>query len=172
MLQLCEKLTDFYIAFSQYQLDRIPLFYGGAGSFYYHMWTPKGTVWHQEDSSALLSPALYNEFIKPFDEKIVKSFAGNIMHQHPTGYLPTDKYIEMGMTALELHVDEGGLSAESLYPIHMKILEKTPLLIWGKLSKQDLDWIFSKLPSEGLAIMTVVDNHQQAVEIWNQYMKN
>ena len=38
------------------QIERIPDFHGGVGSFYYNAWAPKGTIWHQEDAAALLSP--------------------------------------------------------------------------------------------------------------------
>ena len=56
--KICERLTDFWIAFGKFQLDRIPLFHGGIGSFYYNMWAPAGTVWHQEDAAALIYPFL------------------------------------------------------------------------------------------------------------------
>lgn len=67
------------------------------------MWAPAGTVWHQEDAVALLSPHLYSEFVEPCDVAITEAFGGCIMHQHSTGYVPTEAYLEMNMTALELH---------------------------------------------------------------------
>ena len=51
------------------------------------------------------------------------------MHQHPTGFVPTDFYIQMPFTALELHIDEGGPSAEELYETHTNILNKKTFLI-------------------------------------------
>ncbi len=171
MHELCGKLTDFFIEAGKLQLELIPDFYGGLGSFYYNMWAPKGTIWHQEDAAALLSPAYYEEFIRPCDEKIVASFGGCIMHEHSTGYVPTKSYLEMGMTALELHIDTGGPSAESLYDWHTMILEKKPLLIWGDIPKEDMDWIFKKLPVKGLAICAVVDSYEQAEKLWNEYIK-
>lgn len=165
-----EKLTDFFIEFGWLQLDHIPDFHGGIGSFYYSMWAPKGTVWHQEDAAALLSPKLYNEFIEPCDRKIAEAFDGCIIHQHPTGFYAVDSYLTMDMTALELHIDVGGPSAAKLFDTHKKILAKKPLLIWGDMSEMDLDWIFSKLPSEGLAINAVVSSSQQAEALWNKYI--
>lgn len=168
---ICEKLTDLFIKFGKYQLSKIPLFYNGVGSFYYHMWAPMDTVWHQEDAAALISPTLYDEFIRPYDEKIVKAFNGCIMHQHSTGFVPTQAYIDMGMTALELHIDSGGPSAEELYDRHKMILKQKPLIIWGDIPEKDLDWIFSKLPHQGLAVNTVVESPKQAKELWDKYMK-
>jgi len=162
--EVCQKLTEYWIDFGKFQLERIPLFHGGIGSFYYNMWAPEGTIWHQEDAAALLSPKLYNEFIRPCDERIVKSFPGCIIHQHSKGYVPTEAYINMGMTALEMHIDEGGPSAEELYETHMKILKKKPLLIWGKMTNKDIEWIFKKLPYSGLAVQIVVSGREEAAE--------
>ena len=64
--QVCRKLTDFWIAFGKLQLAHIPSFHAGVGSFYYNLWAPPGTIWHQEDAAALLSPKLYDEFIVEF----------------------------------------------------------------------------------------------------------
>jgi len=164
------KLTDFFIGCGRLQLAHIPDFHGGIGSFYYSMWAPRGTVWHQEDAAALLSPDLYAEFIEPCDGKIAAAFEGCIIHQHPTGFYPVDAYLEMDMTALELHIDEGGPSTEELFDVHKKILARKPLLIWGDIPEQDLDWIFSRLPVQGLAVNTVVTSPEQAEALWRRYV--
>lgn len=166
---VADRLTAFWIAFGRLQLEHIPLFQGGVGSFYYNMWAPAGTVWHQEDAAALLSPELYAQFIRDCDERIAAAFPGCIMHQHPTRFVPTDFYLEMNFTALELHVDESGPRAEQLYATHMKILEHgMPLLIWGRLSETDLKWVFSRLPAAGLAVMTTVADPAEAARIWQR----
>ncbi len=167
----CRAVTDYWLAFARLQLDLIPPFHGGIGSFYYHVWAPPGTVWHQEDAAALLSPDLYDEFIRPYDQRIVESLPGCIMHQHPTRFVPTDFYVRMPFLALELHVDEAGPSAEELYPVHLKIMEHKPLFIWGHLSEADLDWIFNKLPPQGLAVLTTVNGLTEAARIWDRYMR-
>jgi hypothetical protein len=134
------------------------------------MWAPKGTVWHQEDAAALLSPDLYTEFIEPFDRQIVSAFPQVVMHQHSTGFVPTDRYLAMGMSVLELHIDSGGPSACDLYERHLAILKHAPLLIWGEIPQSDLDWIFSKLPPQGLAIITVVSSADEARQLWEKYV--
>ena len=166
--QVCRKLTDFWIAFGRLQLAHIPLFHGGVGSFYYNLWAPPGTVWHQGDAAALLSPALYDEFVREHDDRIARAFDGCIMHQHPTKFVPTDFYLRMPFLALELHVDEGGPSAETLHATHAKIMAQKPLVIWGNLSERDLDWVFRKLPHAGLAVITVVPSPERAGEIWQR----
>ena len=166
--EVCRKLTDFWIAFARFQLARILLFHGGVGSFYYHLWAPPGTVWHQEDAAALLSPVLYDRFIREHDDRIARALDGVIMHQHPTKFVPTDFYLRMPFLALELHIDEGGPSAQALHAVHMKILAQKPLVIWGNLSESDLGCVFNKLPPAGLAVITVVSSPEQAGEIWRR----
>ena len=167
--EVCQKLTDIWIKFGKLQLKYIPEFYGGIGSFYYNSWAPKGTIWLQEDAAALLSPELYSEFIKPFDLQIVDRFDSSIIHLHSTGFIPLDNYVKMGFKAIELHIDQGGPSAEQLYEKHLKIMEHNSLIIWGDISEEDMDWIFDKLPSAGLAINVVVKDPEQAETIWNRY---
>ncbi len=170
-LRVARHVTDLFIACGRFQLDRIPLFHGGVGSFYYHAWMPPGTVWHQEDAAALLSPELYAQFIEPFDRQIVAAFPHVVMHQHSTGFVPTEKYLDMGMSALELHIDSGGPSAQALYDRHLAILRERPLIIWGDIPPADLDWLFAKLPPQGLAIITVVQTPEQAYDLWKTYVE-
>ncbi len=170
--EACRKVRDFWIAFGRMQIERLPEFHGGTGSFYYNAWAPKGTIWHQEDAAALLSPTLFEQFISPYDEEIINAFDSCIMHQHSTGYVPVDQYLRMNFTALELHIDNGGPPAEELFDTHKMILERKPLIIWGDIPERDLDWIFSKLPAQGLAVITVVQSPQQAEAIWRKYVSN
>ncbi len=154
--ELSEKLTDFWIKFAKLQLKNIPLFHNGVGSFYYNMWAPKGTVWLQEDSASLLNPCLFEKHILPFVKKQIAAFDGCIMHMHPTGFFPYKQFIKTDMLALELHIDEGGPSAEQLYEAHKTILSKKPLLIWGYLCEKDIEWILAELPPQGLAINVAI----------------
>lgn len=167
--EVCERLADLYIAFARHQLERIPAFHGGVGSFYYANWAPPGTVWHQEDAAAMLSPDLYEEHIREWNEKIVSAFPSNIVHMHSTGFVPLDAYLEMDFTAMELHIDSGGPSAEELYDRHRRILAEKPLIIWGELSAADLDWVFSRLPAAGLAVNQVVGTPAEARRLYGKY---
>ncbi|MEN8230280.1 MAG: hypothetical protein ABFS38_19115 [Bacteroidota bacterium] len=167
--ETARRLTDVWIEFGKLQMDIIPVYHGGMGSFYYNAWVPEGTIWHQEDAAALLSPELYEQFIKPFDEQIIAAFDHCIMHQHSEGYIPYRHYVNMGFDALEIHIDAGGPSAEQLFNTHMEILSKKPMIIWGDIPETDLEWIFSKLPPEGLAVITVVNTPEKAGSLWERY---
>ena len=76
----------------------------------------------------------------------------------------------MNFTALELHIDKGGPTAESLQSVYKEMMYYKPLIIWGEIPEYDLDWIFNHLPARGLAIITVVKNAEEAKCIWNKYI--
>jgi 5-methyltetrahydrofolate--homocysteine methyltransferase len=162
---VCERLTDFWIACARFQLDRIPLFHGGVGSFYYSMWCPEGAVWHQEDAVALLSPDLFERFIAPCARRIASSVPHCVMHLHSTGFLPVDAYLDMEFLAIELHRDEGGPTAEDLRETHLRILDRKPLLIWGPLTEEDRRCIFNRLPPQGLAVNAAVAGPEEAAAV-------
>lgn len=169
---VADKLVKFWIDAARYQVERIPDFHGGIGSFYYYAWAPQKTVWYQEDAAALLSPDYFSEFIEDRMRTIVNSLDGSIMHQHSTGYVPTESYINMNFHALELHIDEGGPRAEELCDKYKLILSAKPLIIWGNIPERDMDWIFSNLPHEGLAVITMVESSDEAEQIWNKYQSD
>jgi hypothetical protein len=158
-----------YTKLMDFQVEHIPDFFGGAGSFYYYNWVPKGTVWHQEDSVMLLSPDLYQSVLLPFDRILYQNQKHNICHFHSTGgYIPYKEILTLNPLAVEMHLDTGGPSAQELCQSHLHIIEKTPLLIWGVFTEADMDWILSKLPSEGLALNIVVQSAEEAGEIWER----
>ncbi len=163
---VCERLTRFWIAFARFQLERIPAFHEGVGSFYYNAWAPAGTVWAQEDAAALLSPGLFDRFIRVCDERIARSLPHIIFHLHPSGYIPIDPLLDMGVAALELHVDAGGPGPRDLVPLHLRVLERSPLFISGRLTVADLRHLFRLLPGQGLAVQVMVDCPEEAHRIW------
>lgn len=167
--EVCRRLTEFWIQCGAFQLERIPLFHDGVGSFCYNLWAPSDTVWYQEDYVAMLSPRFFDEFIRPCGEEIVRAFQHCILHMHPSGFLPLDSYLQMDFTALELHVDQGGPTVEELLQKHRRVLATKPLLIWGPLRQNDLDWLFTQLPSQGLAVMPIVADAEEAQALWQRY---
>jgi len=165
----CSAIADIIISFGRMQLSYIPGFHGGLGSFFYNAWVPEGTVWLQEDAVALLSPKLYHDFIEKHLARIAAAFPHCVIHQHPVGFLPWESYIDTGMLALELHIDEGGPAAPELHEVHTGILARKPLIIWGKITISELEDIFQKLPHHGLAVSCIVEDRMEASEIWERF---
>jgi len=167
--RLIRALTDLWIAFARDQLAEIPDFHGGVGSYFYSMWLPGRGVFLQDDASALMSPQLYGEFIYPAVVEIAGAFDTTVMHLHPSTYIPVDFLVDSPVTAIELHIDLGGPSAEDLYAYYRKIQNRKPLLIWGDLSGADLEFIARRVDRRSLALMPVVSTREQAEAIWKRF---
>jgi hypothetical protein len=165
------RLTEYWIAFGRCLLARLPLFHGGTGAFFYSLWCPGKTIWLQEDAVALLSPALYREFIYPADCRIALEFQNAMMHLHPTRFIPSRLLASTALAAIELHIDHDGPRAEALEPHYRAILDSKPLLIWGDLTGADLEFILSRLPRRGLAVNLVVGSVEEAQSVWERAMQ-
>ncbi len=168
--RVVQKLTALWIAFARSQLEMIPDFHGGTGSFYYGVWLPGKGVWLQEDASALMSPELFGSFVAPAIHQMAGSFDTSVIHLHPSSYIPAEFLVETTLSAVELHIDFGGPRAEELFPYYRKILDHKPLIIWGDLSFEDLDFIAAKLDRQTLALLPVVASLEQAEGIWGRFI--
>ncbi len=169
MERAAERIAELWLGFARAQLQVIPQFHGGTGSFYYSMWLPGKGVWLQEDAAALMSPELFARFVLPSIERIAACFQTTVIHLHPSTYIPVDHLAGSSVSAIELHIDLGGPSAEDLAPFYGAVLERKPLLIWGDLSPADLAFIRRALPPEGLALLPVVRSRQEAEAVWRQF---
>jgi hypothetical protein len=160
--RVVEGLTAYWIDFGKALLQRLPRFHGGTGSFFYGLWTPGEHIWLQEDAIALLSPALYERFIYPADCRIAAAFERTVMHLHPARYIPSRLLAASPLAAVELHVDHDGPRAAALEPHYREILARKPLFVWGDLTENDIEFLFTRLPAAGLAVNAVVETPEQA----------
>lgn len=167
--RLVRRLADLWIAFARDQLAEIPEFHGGVGSFYYSMWLPGRGVWLQEDASALMSPKLFGEFVYPSVVEMAGAFDTSIIHLHPSTYVPVEFLVDSPLTAIELHIDLGGPRAKELYPYYRRIQARKPLVIWGDLTEEDLEFIARRLDRRSLALLPVVSSRRQAEAIWKRF---
>ncbi|MCK5608899.1 hypothetical protein KAR91_43905 [Candidatus Pacearchaeota archaeon] len=168
VMSVAEQLTDFWIKFGKCMLDHLTLFKGGTGVFFYSTWCPGKTIWTQEDSAALLSPQLYEQFIFPQVCKIAEAFDNIVIHLHPANFIPVDYLLKSQTNVIELHIDKGGFTAQDLHEYHRKIIAKKPLIIWGDLTENDLEFVLKNLPYKGLAINMVVSDENQASDVWEK----
>lgn len=160
------QLTTFWTSFGRCLLDRLPLFHGGTGSFLYGLWGPGKLIWLQEDAAALLSPSMYEEFVLPADRAIAASFERIVIHLHPTRFIPTKYLVTTDLSAIELHIDHDGPRAEALWDHYRRILTAKPLYIWGDVTGEDLEFIFTRLPRQGVAVNAIVESPEQAQALW------
>jgi hypothetical protein len=162
-----ERLADFWIALGRRVLEQLPMFHGGTGSFLWGIWSPGKAIWFQEDAAALLSPSLYEQFILPADRSIVRAFDRTVVHVHPTQFNAARHLLDTDVAVIELNVDHDGPRAASMADLLRSILSRKPLLIWGDLLPEDLDFLMTELPHRGLAINAVVASVEEAHAIWD-----
>jgi hypothetical protein len=166
--RIIEKITDLWISFADLQLEAIPLFHGGVGSLLYNIWLPGRGTWLQEDASALLSPRLFGEFIYPALVEMIDHFDSTIIHLHPSTYIPVEYLVKTDLLAIELHIDRGGPRAEELLPVYRKVQESKPLIIWGDVTPDDVDFIARKLDTRSLAVLVAVESGEEAESVWRR----
>ncbi len=162
------QLTAFWIAFGRCLLEHLPLFHGGTGSFLYSLWCPGKFVWLQEDAAALLSPAMYEEFILPADRVIAAAFERTVIHLHPTRFLPTKYLVDTALSAIEIHIDHDGPRAEALWEHYQTVLARKPLYVWGDVTEEDMEFLFTHLPRQGLAVNAIAESPGQAHALWEK----
>lgn len=163
-----ERITDLWIAFADAQLEEIPDFHGGVGSYFYDMWLPGRGCFLQEDAAALLSRALFEELILPGVQRIAACFETTVIHLHPSSYIPVDPLIHSALSAIELHIDLGGPSARDLLPVYRKIQRRKPLVIWGDLSDDDVAFVADNLDPAALAVKVVTRDRGHAERVWKR----
>jgi hypothetical protein len=168
MKKAAAKVAGLWAGFARAQLDEIPDFHGGVGSYFYNVWMPGRGVWLQEDSLALLSPQLFADFILPHVEALARSFDTVLMHLHPATLIPVEELAATKLAALELHLDFGGPTAEDLLPVYRRIQKRKPLIIWGDVKPGDLDVLSSRLDPRALVVLPVVQDAASAEAIWRR----
>jgi len=82
LLSFCTEACEWYIS---RQKGVIGEFYGGSISGT-DLWMPGNAIGHlSEDASVMCSPAIYQEFGKPYTEKLVEKYDSAFMHLHTAG---------------------------------------------------------------------------------------
>jgi hypothetical protein len=166
-----EKLSAYWIDLGKHISEKIQLFHGGTGAFFYSVWCPGKTMWLQEDAAAILSPSVYDDLIYPSDLEIIRNFENTVIHFHPSKFFPLDRLISSDISVIEIHIDKGGPRAQDLFEKYLRVLEKKPLIIWGDMSEGELDFIMEKVPHRGLLVNMVVSSQEEADRIWSRYNK-
>ena len=102
----------------------------------------------------------------PADRAIAAAFEHIIIHLHPTRFIPTKYLVETDLSAIELHIDHDGPRAEALWGHYRVISARKPLCIWGDVTDADLEFIFTQVPPQDLAVNAVVESPEQAHALW------
>ena len=167
----CELLADVWIEVASAQLDLVPPpdqgYVGGAG---WRVWTPDPLIWLQEDAMALMSPALYREFILPQDRRILGRFPFTAFHLHASALWAVDDLVQVNdLDILELNYESASIDEEMTRQACMKIQEHKPLVVWKEFDGQRfwdwLDQVSQQLSARGLMLFITTANLHQALQV-------
>jgi hypothetical protein len=156
-------LTDTFIEVVRRHQAMVPMIQDGYAIGFYYLWTPTPAIWLQEDSSALLNPAMYREFIFPLDHRIAGTFDYSLFHLHPASLFILKHLLEMDpLKAIQINKDVGGPSISEMMPAFSEVLNRKCLVIWGQLDPDEVTEISTELSPRGLALHLVVETAEEA----------
>lgn len=163
MRKLFLKISDIFLKIISHYYGKIPIFHEGHSIGMYHLWAPDKIIWYQEDVSALLSPLLYNKFLKDPDANICMKYDFSLMHIHPASFFILDEVLKIDrLKVIEINKDVEGPSVKEMMPVFRKILLKKNLLVSGELNKEDIQCILEELPSRGVFLHIIVPSLEHA----------
>lgn len=161
------KIADIYSRIAAMQKERTPLFHGGETMGLYHLWTPGKCTWYQEDLSTLLSPPMYDTFLREAERRICSGCDYTMIHLHPASFFILDQLLENDwLRAVQVNKDVGGPSVVEMMPELRKIAEKKNLvLLLSDLTREELDCLRDELPPSGVFFFVTIADKTDAVRL-------
>jgi len=161
---LLARIGDLMEAFLKAQAPRIPPFLGGGVTGQFEMWAPGWALRLQDDAVALLSPALYDEFLAPLHSRLCALSPYNLFHLHTTSLHVLPRMLRIrSLAAIEVSRDEGVEGLSDLLP-HLQAIQNDghPLVVKGRFSEAEVVQLQALLQPGGLCIQVVTDTFEQA----------
>jgi hypothetical protein len=127
-----------------------------AGGYPSRIWSKRTVAYNQEDCDAYLSPDLYRAFLLPVARKMAAAAEVNFMHLHSGCLYPVDILLEDGTyDIIEINIDHEGVAPplRQLLGVLKKIQQSgKALLLWGRMSDEDLAYLSQELDPAGLSL--------------------
>lgn len=155
-----DRCADIFIETANLRLAHTPEFEGGFLSSY-GIWAPGPVVRTQIDNGTMLSPKVYRERARVYDQKVIEAFAFPLIHVHSGCLHLADALLEIdALKVIQVSIDyPGGPLAAEVMPILERIIQKKPLIVTGPVSEGELGML-DALEPRGRVCMQVqlVDN--------------
>ena len=167
MRELLGYVKDWLEKFLRLQLERLPMFQDGYVVGQYEIWAPRPVVRIQEDFSVLYSPQLYDEFLRPLDERLAAVAPYSLMHIHASSLFLIENFLSVStIKAFQVSKDAGTDSIAAMLPGLQKIQQaQRPLIVKGAFDDHDLQLIRENLSATGLCLQPVVSNVDEAMQM-------
>ena len=160
------NLTQCFMKVIRAQEDICKDFHGGRSLGFYNVWAPGKSIWYQEDLSALLSPEIFKQMLRPCGEYICKDYDYTAIHLHPSSFFIVDELLEMEqLKVIQINKDIGGPAIDETIELFRKIVERKNLIIWGDLDEHDFECIKTELPSRGVYIHLIAESAERANQL-------
>ncbi|MDR0718916.1 MAG: hypothetical protein LBF78_04710 [Treponema sp.] len=142
-------------------------FLGGSSLGLYHVWAPGESLWFQDDIGALLSPALYREFLLENEKRFCGAYRYTMMHLHPSSFHLLDDILgNENLKAVEINKDAGGPSVAQMLPRFRKVLDKKrSLVIWGDLTEEEIQLALDNLGPGGIFFSILLPGLDRAKKV-------
>ena len=136
----------------------IPPFNGGYCCGQLNIWAPEKTIYLQEDSSAILSPRLFREFLLPFHERIAGLAPHfSAMHTHASSiHVLREVLTNKNLKCVQIDIEPEGLKTKDLIRDFQAVQESGKcLMVQGDISDEETELLYKELSPEGLCIFIV-----------------
>ena len=174
MKVLAASIEEVLLGIAHAMNRETPDYYGGSALGFYHVWTPGKCTWFQEDLTSLLSPAAYDEYLKPNHAVFCGAYEYNTVHMHSSSFHVLDGICSLkNLKSVEINKDEGGLSVTEMLPALRKVQASGKrLILWGMLTLEDLDVIRRELDiKQGVFFSIVAPDTKTAGELMEAVRK-
>ena len=164
--EVLRKVTESLCNFIEYQWQHISKFVGGYTIPQNEIWVPNAPLRMQEDASALISPAIYENFVFAFDKKIASLTEYSTMHLHTTSLFLMDYFIgNKSLGIIQISRDDGYENFEDLIAYLNKIQAGGKrLILRGVFTLDELELIREEVSPVGFCVHCVVENKQQGLD--------
>jgi len=161
--ELLRQVTEAFIEVISKQQALVHDYRGGRSFGFYNIWSPGKCMWYQEDLSALLSPDLFRQMLRPCGELICRDYEYTMIHVHPSSFFIVDELLKMDeLRAIQITKDVGGPSVVEMMEIFKRVADSKNLVIWGDLDEHDLECIRDQLPCRGVCLHIVTEDAPRA----------
>jgi len=169
---LFQMATDIWLAASSKFQEISVKFRDGYSLPRFQIWSPDYVVATQEDCSLFFSPERYKNSLYKVNQRVMASSPYTIMHIHSSGVHAIDSLINIeALGAIEIVLDETGLTPLELIPTLLEVQKKKPLILYREFNKSDLEVILEHLQPEGLSINAVPGSSEEALDLLRGMIK-
>ena len=164
---LLARITDITIETTLAHSSLLPSHRGGQFCSY-GIWTPGRTVTFTVDGGCLFSPACYEEFFLPCDQRLCEAFDTPFVHLHAASRQHFPAWTEIPNLGLQCVIDQAWLPTGDNLPIGPQFAELLPdfqairarksLMLYGHWDQPLIDTACTELPPGGSAIVGMVED--------------